>query len=132
MKCSLLLLVLVIAGCGGLQDTASLGEEFSLHPGEDIAITGEDLTITFVSVTNDSRCPAGVQCVWEGNAEVHIRMAKAGHPESEVVLNTSSRFATEAPYLEYVIRMSALKPLPSPGMTIYKVDYLAELAVTRP
>lgn len=131
MRSLLVVILLFAAGCGGVKDLAFLGDEFQLSPGEDRTIAGEDFTISFISVKNDSRCPSGVQCVWEGNAEVHIRMAKTGHPESEAVLNTSSQFSREARYLEYSIRLISLQPHPTAGSAIAQADYSARFIVTK-
>lgn len=38
-----------------------------------IAFRGE-LKLEFVSVLEDSRCPADVQCIWAGNARVKVRV----------------------------------------------------------
>ncbi len=36
------------------------GQEFQLAPGQQVSISGQDLSIKFVSVNEDSRCPTGV------------------------------------------------------------------------
>lgn len=67
--------VLLLAGCSGTDDVkARLGEEISLHIGQSVVITGEDLEIRFVEVSEDSRCPKDVICVWEGRVVAVIEI----------------------------------------------------------
>ncbi len=59
---------------------ATLGTPFTLAPDGVVVVAGTDLEVRFVQVTEDSRCPVGVTCIWEGNAGVEItaRMVPAG------------------------------------------------------
>ena len=84
MRPALAFLVAATAACGtGGGDTAitasddaridiALAEEFTLAPGQTARLAGEDVTVRFVGVTADSRCPVDVQCVWEGDATVAV------------------------------------------------------------
>jgi len=45
------------------------GQAFTMQPGERVALA-DSSTVRYVRVTNDSRCPPGVQCIWAGDAEV--------------------------------------------------------------
>ncbi len=65
-----LLVVPGLAGCTTPAVTASLGEPFTLGPGQSASIPGEDLTVRFAEVVSDSRCPAGVTCIWAGEVEL--------------------------------------------------------------
>ncbi len=49
-----------------------LGDVFTLEQGSSIVVDGQ--TIRFDEVTEDSRCPANVDCVWEGRASVNLMM----------------------------------------------------------
>lgn len=44
------------------------------------------------SVLNDSRCPVGVQCFWEGNAEVRFRLTTLNSKPIMFNLNTANSF----------------------------------------
>ena len=44
------------------------------------------------SVLNDSRCPVGVQCFWEGNAEVRFRLTTFDSKPIMFNLNTANAF----------------------------------------
>jgi hypothetical protein len=50
---------------------ADLNKSFSLSVGEK-AIINTDRLLIELSVIDDSRCPANVQCIWAGNAKVKL------------------------------------------------------------
>lgn len=71
---------------------------FKLNINQTAVIGSENLKITFLNVTEDSRCPSDVQCIWEGQAKVQISILKddqnigtfyltkrAGHDELSVL-----------------------------------------------
>jgi hypothetical protein len=74
-----LCVVLAASGCSGLADIqVHLDEEFCLSIGQRASVTGEDLAISFEEVTEDSRCPSGVTCVWEGRVSCVVELTHAG------------------------------------------------------
>jgi hypothetical protein len=54
------LALLLTLACTSGKQVVGLGQEFQLSPGGQAAITGKNLVIDFVRVTEDSRCPTGV------------------------------------------------------------------------
>ena len=89
-----------------------LGNEFPVTPGTVISLSGEQLTVHFVTVSEDSRCPTDVRCVWSGNAKVGIRIVKSGLTEQAIELNTHLQ-PQEDDYLSYHIRLIG-RLIPSP------------------
>ena len=66
-----------------------------LSIGTPAADPGSKATFTFVRVVEDSRCPKGVQCVWEGDATIELRVApERGEPET-VQLHLNARAAKD-------------------------------------
>lgn len=63
-----------ISGCG--KDERAMGEEFTLHISETANIKGENLRIEFLEISEDSRCPRNVVCVWEGRVIAVIEVLK--------------------------------------------------------
>ena len=55
---TLILSIGLLSSCSG-DVSASLGQTVTLRPGQTVSINGENLKITFVGVTEDSRCPIG-------------------------------------------------------------------------
>jgi hypothetical protein len=87
-------LALLLAACGlstGLGEESLLDQpaEIELNVGEEVTIPGTVLRIAFVGVSEDSRCPVDVVCVWEGNAAVDIGLTAGSGPTQLRVLNTA-------------------------------------------
>lgn len=88
-----------------------------------------DLRIHFASVTSDSRCPTGTQCVWAGNAEIVLELSGDGNHAA--VLNTNPQFQQSYRTSEHVVTLKELKPYPEEGQTIALNDYIAVLTVEK-
>ncbi len=54
------------------------GKGFRLGIGEAAFIKSEHLNLTFLEVSEDSRCPSDVVCVWEGQATVVADLSALG------------------------------------------------------
>lgn len=135
----MLAFVVLLSGCAESSDSRLtcdtpavqpvLGESFNLRYGEQTALAGGNLSLTFVQVLEESRCPTGVQCIWEGNAQIGL---KAEHPTSSsatLTLNTSSRYDTEATYQAYKVQLLHVVPYPKQGRSLEASDYCANLKV---
>jgi hypothetical protein len=53
------LAVLLFTSCGGGNFPGELNRSIELRPGNSVYIKSEDLTITFLEISQDSRCPTG-------------------------------------------------------------------------
>lgn len=104
-----------------------LGRDFALKPGETVAIQGTRLTVGFESVLDDSRCPADVVCVWQGEAVLALRVSEGGEP-SRLDLTTN---APEKRVGSYRIRLARVEPYPFAAKPIEPGDYRVILTVTR-
>lgn len=117
----------IVRACGSPTEVG-LDQEFELAPGAVVRVAGTSQTIAFVGVTEDSRCPAGVTCVWAGNGKVRLRVRSADR-DSSVDLNT-----TLEPHAATVgairIELKVLAPSPRAGVPIPSASYRARLLVT--
>lgn len=93
--------------------SVALGQEFPIDVGESVSIAGEGLTVTYVELVTDSRCPPDVQCIWAGNATIGVALAKAGEPPASVQLNTTEG-PTSAASSGYTVALLDLAWGPSP------------------
>jgi len=74
-----LCVILAAPSCTGLEDIqVHLNEEFSLSIGQHASMTGEDLEVSFEEVTEDSRCPSDVACVWAGRVSCVVELTHTG------------------------------------------------------
>jgi len=125
---------LAMAACGNKVATPSgekvpLGREFTLAVGQS-AVVDDAVRLTLKAVTDDSRCPVDVTCVWEGDAKVAIEVITPT-PRAEHELHTSGRDSREATHGAYHITLVKLEPAPRSTATISQGDYRATLVVVR-
>jgi hypothetical protein len=85
--------------------------EVVLRVGQETVVPGTVLRVTFVGVLEDSRCPVGVTCVWEGNAEAEVGLAMGMGPTVPVRINTSLD-PTQPEWNE--LRLTIVELLPQP------------------
>ena len=118
-----------ISACSS--DEVSIGEDFSLHIGQSASIRGEELQIKFLEVVEDSRCPTGVTCIWEGRVSCLVEIT---HRESlySVALTELglTNFPTDQTFNEYQITYH-VEPYPQAGIEITKDEYRLILRITK-
>src|SRR4029077_3055428 len=85
----------------------------TLAPGERVHLRGSDLTLTFVRVVRDDRCPLGVFCIRFGDARVAFRVRQA-RQDTLLVLSTADT-AAPATVGAYRISLEALAPIRGEG-----------------
>lgn len=116
----------------GANTGAPLGEEFRLKIGQRVTIKRQKLSIKFSAVHDESRCPTGVQCVWEGNAGVVVQVSKKNKKVVQAVLNTNASIKpNQLEHSGYNIRLVGLNPYPKADQPIDPKDYEAVLLVTK-
>jgi hypothetical protein len=102
-----------------------LEQEIQIRLGESITLENGALTIRFKSLAGDSRCPEGVVCVWQGNAEVILDVSG-----NEISLNTALE-PKEAVMGTYTIRLQDVFPYPKMDEAHAPEDYSIEIIVSR-
>lgn len=110
-------------------DNVALGQQFKIKNGKEAVVRGEKLSIKVQSVS-DSRCPNGATCIWAGNGEVVIKVAKRNKKQVVVTLNTSSE-PKEIAYRGFKIKLIALSPFPTVNQSIDPKNYEATIVVTK-
>jgi hypothetical protein len=129
-KALILLFFLFLVGCQSpLTDKyyVSFGVPFELSINQTAYIQNEDLSITFNSVPQDSRCLVSVQCIWQGKVTIMLTIETAGQ-QDDFLLNS-----TEQPlqnYNQYHIEIVSIKPDKTDDGQIK--DYKVTLLITSP
>ena len=128
-----LAMVLTASGCGdGPSDVqARLNEEVSLSMGQRALIAGENLGIRFEEVTEDSRCPRGVTCIWAGRVTcmVEITQASASYRMAVTEPGLSDEYSRES-YEGYELAFH-VTPYPEAGKKIAKDTYRLHLIISK-
>lgn len=92
-------------------------------------LSKSDLTIKFVSLIEDSRCPTGTNCIWAGNANIEIKVSK-GKESKTFELNTFLEPKAVA-FAGYEIKLADLNPKPAANVRIDKNGYTATFVVCK-
>jgi len=128
------LLLVLLAGGGvsaaGRVPAVPLGQDFVLEVGQTVLVDGAGFGITFVAVTEDSRCPVDVTCVWAGNATVELRVSMSETVDTTVTLNTDLE-PKSTTIGRHELRLVALAPVPRSDVRIAAGDYAATLRVEK-
>ena len=101
-----------------------LGESFQLSYRESLNIQSTPLVVTFRAVHDDSRCPKGVECFWQGNAGIILSVSGA-----DLLLNTTLD-PQETGYKGYKIHLVTVDPRPIVGVQLRPEDYIVTVIVT--
>jgi hypothetical protein len=119
-------LLISSAGCSGIQPAVIVepGASFTLAPGQTATVRGTDTRITFRRVSEDSRCPVDVTCVWEGDAKIEIVIDPNGPAGPRILSITPPNNETRAGNLR--IRFVGLSPVPRQADGNVPRNYLAE------
>ena len=135
MKAFLLivLLAIVAGGCSSSDTTfqkVPLDEIFTLsHGGR--AKVDDRFTLTFDSVAEDSRCPTGTQCVWEGNGAAVLLYESPDSSPLYFRLNTAAKFQQDTVIQHYNITLVELLPAAEVNRSLKQSDYQLKLKVVR-
>ena len=126
-----LLVIPWLAGCAGPADLTgiALDEPFTLSPGQSASIKGEDLTVRFAEVVGDSRCPAGVTCIWAGEVSCLLEITHAGQTDAKTLVQQGSGPA-QTDFAGYRIAFD-VQPYPRAGEKIDKGDYRLTLTFSK-
>ena len=110
---------------------ANLDSEFVLQIDQSAEIKSEDMKITFLNVTADSRCPSDVTCIWQGQAGIELDVQK-GEVESIVSLSIGGDSSPEESiFNSYLIQLVDLSPYPVSTKNIQSDEYTVTINITK-
>lgn len=111
-------LLLLMSNCktqSQTQNPASDNKTFTLGINKKISIPNSKVTIEFENISEDSRCPANVTCVWEGIAIVNLK-AVSGSETKDIQVATrdfSPKQVTKSfSYSGYRFTLQDVRPYP--------------------
>jgi hypothetical protein len=125
----MLLALFTIAGLAAVV-LANRPETVILREGQQRRVGKGEIVIKFISVEEDSRCPADTECVWSGNAKVKVEIGYPKGDSKTVIMNTDTGVKGDQ-FGGWAIYLTSLKPLPSKGMKMAKPKYTARFTVQR-
>lgn len=105
-------------------------ETFTLGVGKQKTAKKSRLKIKFLEVTEDSRCPTGVDCIWAGNAKVKVQVI-GSHRSQIFEFNTNVGPKGDI-FDGWAITIDNLTPYPHADKPIDKRSYKVKFAIERP
>jgi len=132
------LLAVLALGCGGKSTepevdanvtVLSAPAEIELRFGQEVQVGGGVLRVTFAGVAEDSRCPADVVCVWQGNAGVEIGVRMGMGPTFPLRLNTTVE-PRDARWQDLRFTLLEVQPYPRTDTPRGLEDYSIKLRIT--
>jgi len=105
----------------------NLNEPFEIKVGNSLVLP-DGILITILSV-EDSRCPADVLCVWQGEAKVSINVKRASQDLGNLTLTSTT--GQEIQSLDgYSIKLVEVQPYPYSSKVILQSDYVVTLTIS--
>jgi hypothetical protein len=122
----------------GTRSTNSEGP-FTIGINQTAHLASTDLNLRFVDVTEDSRCPLDVQCIWAGQVSILVDLEIASSGESlgrfeMTLLGNSDSRARNNDHLSiggYLVELVNVTPYPSSTTVIEPSDYAAIMIVSK-
>lgn len=128
MRKILLALFLTVAFGAFLHIEAHATQTVTVQVNHQKTLAKSKLTIKFLSLVEDSRCPTDVQCIQAGNAKITIQIKKAGGTWETFEVNTN--FKPQAVlFAGYIINLTDLNPKPASNIRINRNGYKAAFSV---
>jgi hypothetical protein len=108
----------------------SLNREFKLPETQSALVPKDQFLLTFNSVLQDSRCPIGVECFWQGEAVIEVNVKIGSRDYGNFKMSTLGnpsiiRVGT------YIVRFIDLYPYPVYSMQIKRPDYVGYFMISR-
>ncbi len=127
-KTIFILIFMLVTAASFLQAEAK--QPFTVKINQQKTDAKSKLTIRFVSLIEDSRCPTDVNCIQAGNAKIQIKVSKANGAAKTFELNTNSKPQTVS-FAGYEIKLNDLNPKPATNIRIDRNGFTATFAITK-
>jgi META domain len=113
--------------------TADFNQDFKLRVNQFAQLRDgtQDIHVKFDGAYNDSRCPLGVQCAWEGDATVSVTLTIGNTAYTGELHTNASVGPTVMTLGSYDIKLVDLLPYPLPNQVIMPDEYTAVFRVTK-
>jgi hypothetical protein len=131
MKKFTILLAIFTAFVFGAVQTAYAQDEqkATIKFGKQKKFSQSKLTVKFLSVTEDSRCPQGVNCIQAGNARIKVEISN-GTTKEIFEMNTFEG-PKGASFSGFAIYLDELLPMTKANTKINQKDYKGKFRIVR-
>ncbi len=135
------LILITLLGCGESKNTFTepetsliykLDTQIKLVINQNLIIESEGLKVKFLKITEDSRCPSDVTCIWAGQVGVLLNVSQNGKDFGEInlILGPDKGLA-EKRVDGYIIRLIEVDPYPISTKKIEPSDYTIAIIISK-
>lgn len=111
-------------------NTVQFDAPFKMTQKKGVAFENDDLKIIFNTISEDSRCPEGTTCVWEGQVKVNLTVKTKNASEQVEMLRKGGQKENAIQQVgNHTIYLMAVNPYPKDGQTIAQEDYKITIVV---
>lgn len=125
-----MIITLVLALGMAISASAQGVDSVNVKAGKQAVARHSKLTIRFLDVVEDSRCPTGTNCIWAGNAKIRIEVSHRGGGSQTFEINTNMGPKGDQ-YDGWAIDLVSLTPVPNAKCKTDPKRYIATFTVTR-
>ncbi len=128
-RVALIVTILVVAGT--IMDTSGQSRsELTIKLGEDKNVCETEISVSFVELVEDSRCPIGVECIQAGNAVIRLKLAQ-GNGEPQTVTLETAKEDDKFDFHGYEVSLISVDPYPKADVEVAKEAHSVRISVTR-
>ncbi|MFK6999578.1 hypothetical protein [Flavobacterium oreochromis] len=121
-----LLFTIILVSCGSNRSISQINQKRDQSKGNEIVLQ---------KVLNDSRCPQGVQCIWEGEVTIQVAYFEKGQmkEEKQFTLRQNDQeevvqwFRSHLPKSQKVLQTVSILPTKVEGKKINSLEYVIVL-----
>ena len=108
-------------------------DQFSLKVNQ-TASEPANISVKFLNVTGDSRCPSGVTCIWQGDVTAVVNIMKNNQDlgNFNLINGLGDKNATAQISSNYFLQLVKVEPYPSNGTHVPLSNYNATFVLSQP
>ncbi len=129
MKSLFLVLILTLVFGSLIQTNAQTAQKINVLVGKQKKASRSKITVKFVSLIEDSRCPDDANCIQAGNATIKVLVSK-GRESRTLEMNTNLGPKGDT-FEGYAIYLTSLTPIPKANIRINRNAYTATFSISR-
>lgn len=128
-RIGLFIAILVVAGT--IMNTAAQSNpEMTIKFGEDKKVCEAEISVAFVEMVVDSRCPIGVECIQAGNAVIRLKLTQ-GNGEHQTFTLETAKEDEKFDFDGYEISLISVDPYPKADTAVTKEAYSVRISVKK-
>lgn len=120
-------------GADNSQVPAVLDSAFFLAHNQSALLEPENLAVKFLDVAEDSRCPVGVECIWQGQVKIDLEIQRQDENPDTIQLTSlaGKPELAEKAVADLYIRLAKVEPQPVKDSILTIFDYRITLTISR-